>query len=241
MTPHNIHTDDDRRVDLEGPLHRLAAAIEPLFLNLPLAEKADRVARAALASAPGVDAYAVCLVEGPAVRTRAHAGEQVEELHTLQHTMHEGTCWATTCGERDHLAYENLEPDRSDGPPPDYRTAAARLGIRSQASVRICVRRRTAGALTVFSRSQGRAPLGVDSLAVVGHLLGLAVDQATLREGLEQGLRNRTTIGAALGIVMERYGLTEQVALDHLKRRSSAENRKLRDLAADIVAATPRE
>jgi AmiR/NasT family two-component response regulator len=43
-------------------------------------------------------------------------------------------------------------------------------------------------------------------------------------------------IGQATGIVMERYGLDEETAFDVMRRISSQDNRKLRDIAAEVVA-----
>lgn len=63
------------------------------------------------------------------------------------------------------------------------------------------------------------------------HLLRARAEIAELREALQS---NRT-IGAAVGIVMERFGLDADSALAFLKRVSSQHNRKLRDLAAALV------
>jgi hypothetical protein len=54
-------------------------------------------------------------------------------------------------------------------------------------------------------------------------------------EGLEAAMRSAREIGAAVGIVMERYGLDNAAAFAYLRRLSQAENRKLRDIAAELV------
>jgi hypothetical protein len=58
-------------------------------------------------------------------------------------------------------------------------------------------------------------------------------------EGLEGALRSAREIGAAVGIVMERYGLDNAAAFAYLRRLSQAGNRKLRDIAVEMVAETP--
>jgi ANTAR domain-containing protein len=55
-------------------------------------------------------------------------------------------------------------------------------------------------------------------------------------ETLRQALRTRTVIGKAMGLLMEREQLTSSQAFDVLRRASQRENRKLRDLAAELVA-----
>lgn len=52
---------------------------------------------------------------------------------------------------------------------------------------------------------------------------------------LEEALRTNRSIGAAVGIVMERFELDAETALAYLKRLSSHHNLKLRDLAAHLV------
>ena len=48
-------------------------------------------------------------------------------------------------------------------------------------------------------------------------------------------LRNSRTIGAAVGILTERLRLPADVAMDRLRELSQHDNRKLADLAAELV------
>lgn len=52
---------------------------------------------------------------------------------------------------------------------------------------------------------------------------------------LEQGLENRTVIGQAEGILMERLGMDSDQAFEYLKRASSHLNRKVIDVAEEIA------
>jgi GAF domain-containing protein len=54
-------------------------------------------------------------------------------------------------------------------------------------------------------------------------------------ENLETALRTNREIGMAVGILMVRYGLTDQAAFDLLRVTSQREHRKLRDIAAEAV------
>ena len=54
-------------------------------------------------------------------------------------------------------------------------------------------------------------------------------------ETLGIALEHRTTIGKALGIIMERLDLDDQSAFDYLRRCSQVQNQKLYDLAHQIV------
>ncbi len=55
---------------------------------------------------------------------------------------------------------------------------------------------------------------------------------------LAEAVRTRTTIGQAVGIVMERYQLTDERAFAFLTRLSQHRNVKLRLVAQEIVAAS---
>ena len=55
---------------------------------------------------------------------------------------------------------------------------------------------------------------------------------------LEEALKSSRTIGAAIGILMGTRGVSEEAAFDLLKTASSNSNRKLREIAAELVAST---
>ena len=63
--------------------------------------------------------------------------------------------------------------------------------------------------------------------------LDVALDEV---EGLRRALETRTTIGQAVGIVMNQRSLTAEEAFTHLVELSSHSNTKLRDVAASIVS-----
>jgi hypothetical protein len=55
-------------------------------------------------------------------------------------------------------------------------------------------------------------------------------------ENLEAALERRTTIGQATGLVMERFGLPAEIAFEVLRRLSQERNRKLYDIAVELVS-----
>ena len=58
---------------------------------------------------------------------------------------------------------------------------------------------------------------------------------------LEEALRSSRTIGAAIGILMESRKISSDEAFGVLRQTSQDQNRKLRELAAEIVAAATPE
>ena len=54
-------------------------------------------------------------------------------------------------------------------------------------------------------------------------------------EQLTQAVQHRTTIGIALGMLMERFDFESDEAFAYLRRCSQAQNRKLYDIAAEFT------
>ena len=54
-------------------------------------------------------------------------------------------------------------------------------------------------------------------------------------EHLETALATNRRIGIAIGVVMARYGLTDEQAFELLREQSQVRNKKLRDLAEEVV------
>lgn len=62
-----------------------------------------------------------------------------------------------------------------------------------------------------------------------------ALSSARLVSGLETAIGTRHAIGMAQGILIERYGLSVDQSFAFLQRLSQNLNRKLRDVAHEIV------
>ena len=55
---------------------------------------------------------------------------------------------------------------------------------------------------------------------------------------MEEALKSSRIIGAAIGVVMASRGVSDAEAFAILKKASNDSNRKLRELAADLLAST---
>ena len=161
-------------------------------------------------------------------------------LDKLQFVEQEGPCLdclrtSSVMRVRD-LADDNRFP--SYGP-----RAAEELGARSSLSLPLTADGRTVGALNLYSR----APDAFDNdVVALGELLAahasLAVSAATayyssrdLAEQMRQALDSRAVIEQAKGVLIAQEGGTADEAFARLVDRSQRANRKLRDVAADLV------
>lgn len=123
---------------------------------------------------------------------------------------------------------------------PDYRDGILQeTAVRSVLSVAIRVHDTTVGVLTMYAAEPGafdaeaveRAHLLTEhaALAIAAEIRG---DRA---DNLEVALRNSRTIGAAIGILTERLRIPSGQAFERLRQASQQSNRKLSDLAAELV------
>ena len=99
------------------------------------------------------------------------------------------------------------------------------------------------GALNVYVHEGGTvgedeartAQLIVDNAAIlVGYAFALTGSNR-LNDQLRQALETRDVIGAAKGILMQSQSCTRDEAFDILRRASQRENRKLREVAEEVV------
>lgn len=121
---------------------------------------------------------------------------------------------------------------------PAYISVATRLGLLSQIGVRL--RSDAHGVICLNLHSTTHADIDASSVGVAEHFgvhAGLALGHVLKEEQLSTAIGTRTVIGTAVGIMMERYGMTQAAAFNYLLRRSSTENRKLRLVASEVVSA----
>ncbi|MCW2583759.1 MAG: hypothetical protein JWQ53_2549, partial [Klenkia sp.] len=120
---------------------------------------------------------------------------------------------------------------------------AARAGVRSSSSYPLVVDAGTRGAVTFLS-AEPRTPVDpVHAAHTAGRVAGLLTAAARLaeRDGqvaqLSRALESRTVIGQAAGLLMAQTRCRTDTALDALKRQSQHANRKVRDIAVELVEA----
>lgn len=99
------------------------------------------------------------------------------------------------------------------------------------------------GAMNVYVRQggdvddkQARSVLLIaeNAAVLIGYAFAL-MSSAQLNDQLRQAVATRELIGAAKGILMQSQKCTRDEAFDILRRASQRENRKLRDVAEDLV------
>src|SRR5699024_1848671 len=127
------------------------------------------------------------------------------------------------------------EPAGKDRTHLDHRSAGAEVGHPPGGARAGPLLRGLLGPRAAARRGlRHRVPMA----AVYARLSGVALQQAYHADGLRTAMQSRLTIGAAQGILMERYNISLDRSFEVLRRRSNETNVKLRDVALAIVQQT---
>jgi GAF domain-containing protein len=195
------------------------------------------VARQAVAGASSVS---ITVADGGRYRTSNSTAEEALAIDQAQYDEDDGPCLqALRSGRQVEVRVGSDAETRSL-----FDQKAQELGVRSILSTPLVPRRGApVGALNIYTHEgDGFNRSATESATVLGQhaaiLFGnaLALSSATrLNEQLRQAVASREIIGEAKGILMERQGCTREEAFDVLRRASQRENRKLRDVAEELV------
>ncbi len=137
-----------------------------------------------------------------------------------------------------------IDDQEADRRWPAYRKQALNLGVQCSLSLPLVVSDQTVGAMNLYAYERPGAFTTTERrraekfAAQASTALALAVrhaEQTELTEQLEQALASRTFIDQALGILMAQQHCDAEAAFDLLRRHSQSNNRKLRDVATDLI------
>ena len=167
------------------------------------------------------------------IETIAATSETVVKGDALQYKLEEGPC-LDAIWEADQVYAGDLAVD--DRWPRWAPQVAQELGVRSMLCSRLFTRADRLGALNVYSphRHAFDEETREGILAFAAHA-AVAVADAHEIEHLSIAVDRRTKIGTAVGLIMARFEVDEASAFSLLRRMSQHSNRKLYDVAADIV------
>jgi GAF domain-containing protein len=171
--------------------------------------------------------------------TVASTGDLATKLDEAQYELAHGPCMDAASGGTVMLIEDLSTDDRY----PDYGPVAAAAGVRSSLSMPFPLQNDVVAALNLYSHeiagfTSDDVALAQDIATRAAVALANAVrydEVARLAEQLQEAMRSRAVIEQAKGIIMAVTRCTPDAAFDILVRGSQRENRKLREVAADIV------
>jgi GAF domain-containing protein len=220
------------------PTVEFAEMARALFSARSVNETLGQVVSLAVATIEGCDLAGIFLVDGDVVTTPVRTEAVVEEVDALQHLTAEGPCLEAI---REGVTF--YADDLADDPRwPRFGPEAIKRGVRSLLALPLFVNG-TLGALNLYARyprafgvvDRARGLLLAALAALAYSAAKTHEDQDLLTANLYGALATREVIGQAQGILMERERITADQAFDVLRRASQHLNRKLREVAADLV------
>jgi putative methionine-R-sulfoxide reductase with GAF domain len=198
-----------------------------------------RVAGLATEQISGCDFAGCTLVRDGKATTAVFTDLSSPEIDSAQYESGRGPCLEAYR----HGAVFRIDDTHAENPWPEFSEAAAEHGIRSTISFPLAGEQAPIGALNLYSR----LPANFDdndaiSVAVVAHSSALLASAQAywsahrLSEDLQTAMLSRATIEQAKGIIMGARRCDADAAFAELQQASQHQNRKLRDIAAEIVS-----
>ena len=209
-----------------------------LFSAGSVVDTLSSVVDLAVATIEGCDFAGLFLIEDGLVSTPVHTDPIVVEVDALQHLTGQGPC-LDAITEQIIFYAEDLSIDERWS---HFGPQATSAGIRSVLALPLADEARR-GAVNLYARYPSAFGVVDRGKAVIlASLATLALSAAHLHENEERraenlhaALRTRELIGQAEGILMQRERISADEAFDILRRASQHLNRKLREVAQDLV------
>lgn len=206
-----------------------------------LADSLRRVAFAGCGPLPHCAAGSLTLIVTGRPTTMAATNEIASALDDAQYEADDGPCLAAARSER----VVRVDSVTQDTTWPIFRRAAREHDIASTLSVPVVIPDAGIfGGFNIHAQTEHAFTAEDEQLitafaAQAGALVSNAHAYWTafeLTHNLAAAMEHRGVIEQAKGMLMAAHRCSADEAFDMLRRRSQAENRKLRDLAADLVA-----
>jgi GAF domain-containing protein len=231
------------------PTASLTAALVELvnlMLDVPTVEAMlDDMARLAARVVTPPAACGITMRRNRHVLTVAASAPLAGRLDEVQYGQDDGPCLqALRTGVAVHV--HDLAMDTRWG---SYRLYALGAGVRSSLSLPLVVDGKTQGALNLYALTPNAfgdtARAAAEQFAAQASaaltIVSRQARQTQLSEQLKESLASRSVIDRAIGIVMAQRRCAADTAFELLRELSQNQNRKLRDVASDLVSATSGE
>ena len=204
----------------------------------------NRVAGLARHTLPGAREVSITLVRDRKPYTAAFTGDMALRLDERQYAEHDGPCLRAAAEK----ATVSVPDTAADTRWPAWSPRAAQSGAGSVLSVGLPILEDVSGALNIYGGEPGA--FDDDTVSLAQTFAGYAAvalanahlyhSTATLAQHLQAAMESRAVIEQAKGIIMGERRCTADEAFAVLTKVSQDSNRKVRDVAAALVARTQR-
>ncbi|MFD5628522.1 MULTISPECIES: GAF and ANTAR domain-containing protein [unclassified Streptomyces] len=224
---------DQSRDDWERFALALAEMARDLLAQDSVQATLDRIVEHATVLINGCDAAGILTVRRGEVTALAATDQVVRTADRIQQDLREGPCFDAVTDRTQVYTIKDLNDphERWSRFAPELR----KLGMGSMMGFLLYTEEDELGALNLYSHRPGT----FDEVAqragwVLASHAAVAFAAARTHQQLGHALETRHEIGEAMGILMERHGLTEETAFGVLKKASQDHNIKLREVARRV-------
>jgi GAF domain-containing protein len=212
----------------------LSALAQSLERQPDLQTTLDTVVRAAVDTVPGAMEASISEIQRRRdVKTLAATGELPRSVDHAQYDLAEGPCLDTLYEQRT-VRLSDLDADQRW---PRFVARAKELGVGSMLAVQLFVDGDNLGGLNLVSRDANAFDDESEHIALLfASHASVAMSGERARGHLQAAVTTREVIGQAQGILMERFRVTPEMAFHMLMLASQDSNRKLREIADELVA-----
>jgi len=226
--------------DVADHLRRVAEDFERLGDELSrssLPSPFEAVTRVAVERVPAARAASITTLKHDRFVTAAYTDDVARQADTLQYTLGSGPCIDAIL---DQTIYQPKDLARDERWPEYGRRVASELGLHSMLSYRMNLE--STGVIAGMNLYAEDVDAFDDRDLAEGLLLTTHAAQVVTAahfldrsNNLERALASNRDIGTATGVLMGQHKLTRDQAFDLLRIASQNTNRKLHDVALDVI------
>lgn len=229
----------------ETPLERSLKALNSyLFKGHVLMDTLEEISARALEAVPAAEFIAVIVALNGKPKTPVYTDQRAFDLDQVQYDADRGPCLDSF---RDGAVYV-IDNTRLETRWSEFCAAAIERDVFSTLSLPLVAGEEHLGAMNLYSPNAGSftdddCRIGEQFAAQASILLANAQafhDAQTLSDNLSMAMQNRAVIEQAKGIIIGATGYGPDKAFEQLTKQSQYENRKLREIAAEMVESAQR-
>ncbi|MDQ2837895.1 MAG: GAF and ANTAR domain-containing protein [Actinomycetota bacterium] len=195
------------------------------------------IVQATLHTIEGTEQAGVSILRGNQFRTVAPSSDLPVRVDAIQYELRSGPCVDAVLQE---TIFRTGDLEHDPRWPEFGRRAATEEGVHSMLALRLYLEEEEPiGGLNLYSsKHHAFTEASATTGAIFAVHAAIALSSARVRDqvhNLQAALESNREIGIAIGILMSRHRITQQQGFDLLRMASQHSQRKLRDIAGDVV------
>ena len=224
----------------EGAFNDSLSALSQFFVgDKTMQQTLDRVAGVTAVALPKAELVGITMMTNGRLQTAVFTDPASPEIDQAQYDSRSGPCLdAFRTGDIHRI--DAMESERRW---PEFREACLEHGVLSTLSLPLSVEEQTYGALNLYAKTEHAfdSP-DTETACLFASQAAIVLANATAywsarakAEQLEAALASRAVIEQAKGIIISTMRCTADEAFGILTKQSQQQNRKLREIATEIV------